>query len=186
MTRPNVSSFDLEVAAGLSRILRERRPTTDPLPTSPAARFSRHAPVQAAPPAIEPADGQDPELELVKLDSWEVFLAWSLELTRSRAGFVVDSQGFVIASRGNVPKDGFDGIGAELCYAMDQLDKISPESGHLRVLELGFTGSRITGIKIAGEALGPLVIGFLGSRPLTDELRDSIVRQLDLNRERMS
>lgn len=186
MTRPSVSLFDLEIAAELSRALREPRREHDPTPASLRARFGRSVAIPAPPAAVGGPSAHASELEHVSLDSWEVFLAWSLELTRSRAGFVVDSQGFVIASRGNVPKDGFDGIGAELCYAMDQLDKISPESGLLRVLELGFTGSRITGVKISGEAFGPLVIGFLGSRPLTDDLRDEIVRQLSLNQERMT
>jgi hypothetical protein len=111
------------------------------------------------------------------MDSWEVLLAWGLELCQARAAFVVDPQGFVIASRGNVPADGFDGTGAELAYGMEQLDRVDPEAGALHGIELQFEGRKVFAVR--GEAASGLyVLGFVGSRTLPEELKSALHRQL--------
>lgn len=165
-----MSSSDLSAASVLSRALSRRSSA------SGAEAPARPAYVRIARPAPEPTTGlpaPSPEI-----GTWEAFLAWSLELTRAHAGFVVDSQGFVIASRGNVPKDGFEGIGAELCYAMDQLWRINPAGGPLRLLELQFEANRIIGIRVDAPGLGTVLVGFQGTRSLADETRDSLIRLL--------
>lgn len=166
----SVSSSDIAAASALSQALVRRTATAGAEPPAVPlyVRMVRPAPEPPAAPAA-PA----PEI-----GTWEAFLAWSLELTRAHAGFVVDSQGFVIASRGNVPKDGFEGIGAELCYAMDQLGRINPAGGALRLLELQFDGNRLIGIRAEAADMGTVLIGFQGTRSLADETRDSLVRQL--------
>jgi hypothetical protein len=111
------------------------------------------------------------------LETWEVFLAWGLELCRARAGFVVDPQGFVVATRGNVPDDQFGGLGAEIAYAMEQLDRIDTEAGSLLAVELQFASRRLMAIRLAKEGVGSIVIGFVGSRPLVDEVREALLRQ---------
>ncbi len=117
----SASSSDIAAASTLSQALARRTVTTDAeAPGKPAyVRIVRPVPEPAAEPAA-PA----PEI-----GTWEAFLAWSLELTRAHGGFVVDSQGFVIASRGNVPKDGFEGIGAELCSSSS---RSAPPAGLMR------------------------------------------------------
>jgi hypothetical protein len=181
MRELSVNWSDLADAGTLSRALIEREPRP-PEASAAAASYARFPAQPAARPAVAPGSAAPPATtaspQPLTLDSWEVFLAWSLELTRARASFVVDSQGFVIASRGNVPADGFEGIGAELCYAMDQLYKIDPQAGPLRLIELQFESSRLIGVRTDAGDLGTILVGFQGARSVTDDVRDAIVRQL--------
>jgi hypothetical protein len=121
----------------------------------------------------------------LELESWEVFLAWSLELCRARAGFVVDPQGFVVATRGNVPTDHFDGLGAELAYAMEQLDRIDAEAGSLLSIELQFASRRLMAMRASKESVGSFVVGYVGSRPLGDDIRTAITRQVTHSLDRL-
>jgi len=121
----------------------------------------------------------------LELESWEVFLAWSLELCRARAGFVVDPQGFVVATRGNVPTDHFDGLGAELAYAMEQLDRIDTEAGSLLSIELQFASRRLMAMRVSRDSDSSFVIGYVGSRPLGDEVRNAIARQVAHSLDRL-
>lgn len=166
----SASSSDIAAASALSQALARR------VVTAGAEASDRPAYVRIGRPAPEAAAGL--AAPAPEIGTWEAFLAWSLELTRAHAGFVVDSQGFVIASRGNVPRDGFEGIGAELCYAMDQLGRINPAGGALRLLELQFDANRLIGIRAEAGDLGTVLVGFQGTRSLSDETRDSLVRQL--------
>jgi len=189
MSDPSASSFDLELARALTRRLAPVAASTplDWLPPRAAGAGG------AAPRAQRRTTAGRPSSERrglfvapLHIESWEVFLAWSLELTRARAGFVVDSQGFVIANRGNLPAGSFDGLGAELCYAMEQLGRIDPEAGSLSALELQFESRRLIGLRADHTKVGFVVVGFLGSKPLGDDLREAIVRQLRRSVEELS
>jgi hypothetical protein len=185
MTRCSVNSSDLASARELSRRLLgtklEFLPALAPVPPPP----------QVPPPAPPPAPDArpNPVIDLhappLDLESWEVFLAWGLELCRARAGFVVDSQGFVVATRGNVPADQFSGLGAELAYAMEQLDRIDVEAGSLMSIELQFASRRLMAVRLAKEGVGSIVIGFVGSRPLADDVREGLVRQATYSLDRL-
>jgi hypothetical protein len=98
-----------------------------------------------------------------------MILAWGMEVAEARAAFIVDSQGFVIASRGNPPEGGFDGVGAELCYVMEQVESMDEDSGAVKTLELEFVNRRL--IAVRGKLTdGSLVsVGFITStRPNGD------------------
>ena len=69
-----------------------------------------------------------------------------MSLTRSESVFVADSQGFVIASRGRIPGQGFEGTGAELICSVEQLERIAPDAGKLLWLDLDFDRYRMVGI----------------------------------------
>lgn len=187
MRRCSVNSSDLARARELSGLLAslgapagmrdaDRVPVAAPAPPVSAA-----APPQTA-PAGATVDLHAPPLEL---ESWEVFLAWSLELCRARGGFVVDPQGFVVATRGNVPANQFEGLGAELAYAMEQLNRIDAEAGTLLSIELQFESRRLLGIRVDRSEGASFVVGFVGARPLSDEVRGAILRQLAFSLERL-
>ncbi len=175
-------SSDLGLAGAFSRHLASRQAALEPEP-APLVAFPRFAP---PPSAVRDSraterDSRIADAALVPLDleSWEAFLAWSLELSRARAAFVVDSQGFVIGSRGSAPSGDFTGTGAELCYTMDQMASFDHASGKLHALELEFEGYRLIGLRIAPEGgADSFILGLVGSRPLGEELRRGIVRQL--------
>ena len=93
----------------------------------------------------------------------------------------MDSQGFVIASRGNVPDDGFEGTGAELCFAMEQMDKLDSSGAILKAVELQFESYTLAAIRVpTKDDTGSFTLGFVGSRALMPEVRDAIIRQANL------
>lgn len=179
MRRCSVNSFDLNRARELSQLLTHGGQALRlvPPPTQAAVQSS-----VAPPPVPAPAGKGAPEVDLhaapLDFESWEVLLAWSLELCRARGGFVVDSQGFVVATRGNVPANQFEGLGAEMAYAMEQLDRIDPDAGALQTLELQYVSRRLLAVRVHKEESGSFVLGFVGARPLADEVRTVILRQL--------
>ncbi len=96
------------------------------------------------PPTVE-ADREE-KLALPPLfDTWETCISWCMETTRSEAAFVVDSQGFIIASRGRIPGRGIECIGAELVCAIELLERMDPDSGSLTWVDLDFDRRRLVG-----------------------------------------
>lgn len=186
MRRCSVNSYDLGRARELSRLLTLGSPEIHLVPTpsrvaAPSAA-AHHAAVADSDDHVPGVDLHSPPMDL---DSWEVLLAWSLELCRARGGFVVDPQGFVVATRGNVPANQFEGLGAELAYAMEQLDRIDPDAGALQTLELQFSSRRLLAVRAHREGVGSFVVGFVGARPLADEVRTVIMRQLSHSLEQL-
>ncbi len=190
MKRITVNSSDLAAARLLSRRLARRDPHEDELAGHP---FTGRAPASDVPlPAIEadrasasPSKDEEIRTVPVEMESWEVLLAWSVELCRARAAFVVDPQGFVIASRGNVPADGFEGMGAELCFLMEQLDRVDPEAGRLRSLDLHFDGRKVMGVRSVTAGGDAYVVGFVGSRGLSEAVREAVCRQVEFSLGRL-
>lgn len=192
MRRCSVNSSDLAQARELSALLAAkaaRPPAPAPIPP-PEVQPALPLPAVAQPPLPPHAEPTEVALDLhalpLDLESWEVFLAWSLELSRARAAFVVDPQGFVVATRGNVPSDHFEGLGAEMAYAMEQLNRIDGEAGPLLTIELQFASRRLVAVRADRGEEGSFVIGFVGARPLSDEVRGAILRQLAHSLERLS
>lgn len=80
-----------------------------------------------------------------QFSSWEECIAWCMTLTRAEAAFVADSQGFIIASRGRVPGQGFEAAGAELICSVEQLERIAPDAGKLLWIDMDFDKCRVVG-----------------------------------------
>ena len=108
----------------------------------------------------------------VDLDSWDLLLDWAMEISRARAAFIVDSQGFVIASRGNPSSEGVVGLGAELCYIMDQVTEMDVDSGTVMSLELQFEAKRLTAFRGVLADDSTVSVGLISSaRPPDDVIR---------------
>ncbi len=182
MRSSNVSWSDLESAAALSRALAPGGTAPAAVVSAPPSAATAYARLPRA--AVAPA-APLPVPELLELRTWEEFLTWSLEETRATAGFVVDAQGFVLASRGPAPGDGFEGIGALLLAGMDQLDTVDPAAGRARLLELQLEHGFLVGVRADAGELGRMLIGFQGARWLTDDVRDRLVRQLQHSVDRL-
>jgi len=114
-------------------------------------------------------------------DSWESCIAWSMSMTRAEAAFVVDSQGFVIASRGRVPSQGFEGAGAELICSIEQLERIAPDAGNILCLDVDFDKRRIIGFVASAENIAPYVVGLVAPEPLRTEVKLRVARQIANN-----
>ena len=119
-----------------------------------------------------------PEMDLQDFDSWESCIAWCMSSTLAEASFVVDSQGFVIASRGRIPSQGFEGAGAELICSIEQLERIAPDAGKILCLDVDFDKRRIVGFVAFSEDAPPYVIGLVAPDPLRIEMKHKITQQI--------
>jgi hypothetical protein len=111
-------------------------------------------------------------------DSWESIIAWCMNLSRAEAGFVVDSQGFVIASRGRLPNQGVEGPGAELVCSIEQLERIEPEAGKLLSVEMEFDKKRMLGFVAGTGGSNCYVIGLISPESVSSAGKQAIIRQI--------
>ncbi|MEJ2202219.1 MAG: hypothetical protein P8X63_14555, partial [Desulfuromonadaceae bacterium] len=110
--------------------------------------------------------------------SWDDCIAWCMQVTRSEAAFVVDSQGFIIAMRGRVPSHGFECTGAELVYAMDQLQRIDPEAGKLHWIDLDYHKRRVVGMVTVTEAEECFIVGMISPDGSYKSVKNIVARQI--------
>lgn len=158
------------------------------LETSPYTSLSKvvfsKSPTSAT-PQVEPAERVTPELKIdvpsKPFQSWEDCIAWSMTLTRAEAAFVVDSQGFVIACRGMVPSQGYEGAGAELICSIDQLERIAPDAGRLSCVDLDFDKKRLVGFVATTDDSPLFIVGIVEPEILTDHAKSVILRQIISN-----
>jgi len=190
MNDQNANSFDLLQAQQYLNILVPRPgsavkekpvqpggPNYSNLSASNLARRVR--PADTAEAVVEAkVDKEEPELVLQKFDSWESCIAWCMTSTRAEAAFVVDSQGFVIASRGRIPSQGFEGAGAELICSIEQLERIAPEAGRILCVDMDFDKRRIIGFVASLEESVPFVVGLVAPEPLRNETKQRITQQI--------
>lgn len=114
-------------------------------------------------------------------ESWEDIVAWCMSLSRAETGFVVDSQGFVIASRGRIPGHGIEGIGAELVCSIEQLERIDPDAGRLLSVEMEFDKRRLAGFVAGSDEQNSYVVGLIAPEPLSTLLKKNILKQISNN-----
>jgi len=107
--------------------------------------------------AFVPVEKEQPQ----KFTSWESCIAWSMNMIRAEAAFVVDSQGFIIASRGRVPSQGFEGAGAELVCSVEQLERVATDAGKLLWVDLDFDKRRVVAFITPSESSEYYVVGFI-------------------------
>ncbi|MBU1219863.1 hypothetical protein KKF34_05670 [Myxococcota bacterium] len=112
-----------------------------------------------ATPSLRHIESEPEDFSKVSFDSWEKCLKWCNHVMGSSASFVIDSQGFIIGNYGRIPQEGLDGLGAELCYAIEMLDKISPGTGKLSWVDLEYEKMRIVGFQIPEEET--YILGFI-------------------------
>jgi hypothetical protein len=101
-------------------------------------------------------------------EAWESLLAWAIDICEARTGFVVNSEGFVIATWGENSDENYDGIGADLCLAIDQLERMSPDGGTLRSLHLEFDSQWLIGLRATSGPVVPYTIGLICQHPTWD------------------
>jgi hypothetical protein len=118
------------------------------------------------------------ETVMEDFDTWEACIASCMSATRAEAAFVVDSQGFVIASRGRIPSQGFEGAGAELICSIEQIERIAPDAGKILSLDVEFDKRRIVGFVASSEEIPPYVVGLVSPEPVRVELKNRITQQI--------
>lgn len=125
-----MNSFDLRQARELTlRLTGSDRPCRTVAPQQGEYLKFRVAIRNEAPRAEEP---------LGEIGSWEMAMEWVYGFCGADAAFVVDGNGFVVACAGPEPSEGFEGIGAELCYHLEQLDRLDARSSRIRAANLDY------------------------------------------------
>lgn len=113
-----------------------------------------------------------------KFTSWESCIAWCMNMIRAEAAFVVDSQGFIIASRGRVPSQGFEGAGAELVCSVEQLERVAPDAGKLLWVDLDFDKRRVVAFITPSESSEYYVVGFIAPDASFYSLKQHLTTQI--------
>jgi hypothetical protein len=189
MNEHNENSFDLLQAQQLLNILIPRSgsavkekpvqcdaPNYSSLSAVKMPQRVRHADEAVVETKVKVSE--EPEPAPQKFDSWENCIAWCMSATRAEAAFVVDSQGFVIASRGIIPSHGFEGAGAELICSIEQLERVAPEAGKILCVDMDFDKRRIVGFVASAEEAAPYVVGLVAPEPLRIETKHRITQQI--------
>ncbi len=188
MNDDNASSYDLQQARQLLNTLFRKPGTavqeaTPPVAVPAYARLAAVRPTRPAPCTVNESGPKETErqpvgVELLALASWEDCLAWCMSLTRAEAAFVVDSQGFVIANRGRIPAEGFEGAGAEMICSIEELRRIAPDAGEVACVDIDFDRRRIVGFVAASSATDLYAVVLVAPEPLPKEMKQGIIRQL--------
>ncbi len=124
---------------------------------------------------------EDIDTTLKDFSGWEDVVAWCMSISCTETGFVADSQGFVIASRGRIPAHGIEGIGAELVCSIEQLERIDPDAGRLLSVEMEFDKRRLAGFVVGSDERNNYVVGLIAPEPLSTSLKNSILQQITHN-----
>ncbi len=141
---------------------------------------------QHTPPAQQDPGDSRPEENPQSFENWESCITWCMILSRAEAAFVVDSQGFVIACRGRIPSQGFEGAGAELICSIEQLERIAPDSGKLSCVDLEFDKKRMIGFVTSTEENEPYIVGLVSPETLTGQTKQRILNQISSNLPNMN
>jgi hypothetical protein len=181
----SANSYDLKDAQQLLNLLlgkqrgtisgNEFQPATVKYLDLSSIGFSRQIQSQKAVPVqiVEEID-----TSLKTFDSWESILTWCISSSKSEAGFVVDSQGFVIASRGRLPSQGIEGVGAELVCSIEQLERIDPDAGKLSTVDMEFDRKRLIGFVAGSDDKNSFVVGLIAPDSLHEQVKQGIIQQI--------
>jgi hypothetical protein len=188
MTDRNANSYDLHYARQiLARLLPQKKTggkTEKPAVTGAYTRLTRKDP--CPPPShatgAETAGPEKPPITAPPapdtFTNWDDCIAWCMQAMCAEAAFVVDSQGFVIATRGRIPAHGFECTGAELVYAMDQLERIDPEAGNLLWIDLDYNKRRLVGFITPARESEYFVVGMVSPDASYNVHKNAIARQI--------
>ncbi len=188
----SANSYDLLQASQILNILTQNRGiVSKEQPTETTAssysRLSKSVPPMPGGPnrttdavSVNPSAEKQTEAPQ-SFDSWESCIAWCMTLTRAEAAFAVDSQGFVIACRGRIPSQGFEGAGAELICSIEQLERIAPDAGKLSCIDMDFDKKRLIGVVAVSDESVFYVVGLVSPEPLNSSTKQRIIQQIVSN-----
>jgi hypothetical protein len=147
------------------------------IPNDFSSRKSSRISVKPSVEAIETTATAE-NIQQQKFTTWESCIAWCMSTIRAEAAFVVDSQGFIIASRGRVPGQGFEGTGAELVCSVEQLERVAPDAGKILWVDLDFDKRRVVAFITPSESSEYYVIGFIAPDSAFYSLKQQLTNQI--------
>lgn len=176
---PRGSSYDLGGAGAIAGRLTKRAPKPRAASNEPSGfvRFSLDrlrmgAPVAAA---SEPAEATEPvpwSPEMMGSPGWAKLLDWCIDAYDADAAFVVDARGLLVGSRGLLPQEEIDEIGARLLIAFEQADHMSPGGSQSMSIERDKTW--LLGLRVALNETERLTVGVVTPRPISAAARKQV------------
>ena len=177
MTKENSGKLsDIELARSLSRLLSEQQhPDSSPEQLNREPHYARLVGFaervdQNMPDEIAREVESEPMEPAENVSSWNELLAWCQRTTDADCVVAVDAQGFVIESRGKIPPEGFDAVGAELSHKIDQLERSDHDCGKVVWMEMELKHRRVFAAKAVVDD-DEFVIGCVSHKILTEEQR---------------
>lgn len=187
MCARDVSLSDLELARNLSLVLSglsAPEASTETDGNSRYVRFSaariqgRPAPAQAATP--KPTEPAIEPFEPTRFDSWETLLEWCLGQFPARVAFVVEPEGFVIATWGSWSFSHLEGVGPLLLDINARSSEIE-EDARPAFFALQLESHWLNALVIRREGMGDFIVGFFGPEMASGSERTNIKRQIQHN-----
>ena len=182
MTKENSERLsDLQLARALSRQLSDQGRQDGDGPEERHERESHYARLVGFSERVETSVPEELSQELAsqptepaeEISSWNELLAWCQRATNADCVVAVDAQGFVIESRGKIPPEGFDAVGAELSHKIDQLERSDHDCGKVVWMEMELNRRRIFATKSVVDD-DEFVIGHISHKILSEEQRQVI------------
>lgn len=179
------SLYSINDAKALSQHLSGTRKFLEDETASPYVRFSsgtesrpRAARVETAVEAA-PAEPPPPTAPSEPFSSWEAMLKWCIEMTGARSCFVVDSQGFILMSEGEeLPEDGYEGTGANLKLALDQLRLMDLNQGEIQLIDLMYSNIGVLAIQALDSDNDFFTLCFIGAGAISKSLKAVLFEQI--------
>ena len=161
------SSDDLDLARRISRRLRGQAAPPGPTRAPGYIRFS--AAGFAA--RIEQSSPFGPAV-------WNEMLDRCNRESSSELAFVMDGQGLVVASRGDMDPALVEGIGARLLIAFEQADQMNELGAEPQSIAIEIGRRWLTGFRVRRGEGRTMTVGVLGPRVVSRDTRDALEQML--------
>ena len=176
--------YSVTDARALSLHLSGARKIIDEEKTTPYIRFSSGIQTPTAVAPVPKAADISPPAQTLTLPSepfrtWEAMLKWCVEVTESKSCFVVDPQGFILMSEGeHPPDDGYEGAGANLKLAIDQMRLMGMDKGEIQSLDVMYPETGMFVIQAQDAENDFFTLCFFGSRAMADAQKKVVFEQI--------
>lgn len=159
------SSDDLELARRISRRLRGLSAPAGKMPGyirfSAAGFVTRTEPNNVFGPAV-----------------WNEMLDRCNRESSSELAFVMDHQGLVVASRGEMDSSLVEGIGARLLIAFEQADQMAELGASPQSIAIEIGKRWLTGFRVRRDEDRVFTVGVLGPRVVSRDTREALDQML--------
>jgi hypothetical protein len=180
MSNRAASSSDLDLARILcQRLVSRATPAPGPreAPAVPFVSFAALGSTAGVPAPAPAAVATQPQ----RFESLDELLQWAMELTSSSAAFVMDPEGFAIATRGSVVGEDAQAIGAQLMVTMAEADRAEHPGTPALAVAVDYAASTLTGLRVEREPGQVFTIGFLASHTPSPQHRAAVYAQVAHN-----
>jgi len=164
MSSQAATSSDLDLARVLSQRLVGRAAPAPAPATVPVVQYVTFAAAtrpEAAPAVAPPLD------ELTTFESWDDLLQWAMPLAGAVSAFVMDPEGFAIATKGDLVGESAQAVGAQLMVTMAEADRVEYPATPALAMSVEYASTTLTGVRVERDPGQAFTIGFLAHLALS-------------------